>query len=94
MSYATPDDYRRAQQQRETRFFYVHRYAAEGWHVTRGGDWNTPALCGEPPHRVTGFWTTRRRFNEQRDPRLDVDGASVCGVCLLLLPAVAAEAAS
>lgn len=68
-------------------FFYVHRYS--NWHITLGGDWNTTALCGEKPQAATGYWNTRRRFKDERDPRLEVDERGVCGGCLLQLPLVA-----
>lgn len=74
-------------------FFYVHR-PGTGWHITLGGDWNTRAVCGAVPAQPVGYWSIRRRFNEQRDPRLEVDNVLVCGVCLLQLPLVAAEASS
>lgn len=72
--------------------FYVHRYSI--WHITIGGDWNTVALCGARPSFAAGYWNTRRKFREERDPRLEVDERSVCGVCLFLLPIVVSEAAS
>lgn len=58
----------------------------EAWHITIGGDWNTVALCGERPSSPSGYWTSRRKFHEERDPRLEVDARGVCGLCLLELP--------